>query len=105
MELMKRELLNYDIFPKVIPVGKEVTITIKPMGAHAAFTKGTEYTIGICTLTEGKLATYPRRNNYAEYKMKPLENGGFCITHTFAKESEYFIRVILEGKRVIAFPE
>ena len=44
MELMKRELINYDIFPKVIPVGKEVTVTIKPMGGHAAFTAGTEYT-------------------------------------------------------------
>ena len=101
MELMKRELINYDIFPKVIPTGKEVTITIKPMGGHAAFTAEKEYTIAICTLTEGKPSTYPRRNNYAEYKMMPTENGGFVITHTFAKESEYFIRVILEGKRLL----
>ena len=49
---MKRELINYDIFPKVIPVGKEVTITIKPMGGHAAFRAGAEYTIAICTTTE-----------------------------------------------------
>ena len=37
---MKRELINYDIFPKVIPVGREVSITIKPMGGHAAFAAG-----------------------------------------------------------------
>ena len=36
MALMKRELINYDIFPKVIPTGKEVTITVKPLGGHAA---------------------------------------------------------------------
>ena len=101
MTLMKRELINYDIFPKVIPVGREVSITIKPMGGHAAFTVGVEYTIAIHTTTEGSNRTYPNRKNYAEYKMMPNENGGFVITHTFEKESEHFIRIIENGKRLL----
>ena len=34
---MKTELHYYDIFPKVFPAGKEVEITIKPLGYHADF--------------------------------------------------------------------
>ena len=49
---LRRELLNYDIFPKVIPVGKEVTITIKPLGGHARFAMDKEHTIAIHTLSE-----------------------------------------------------
>ena len=101
MNLMKQELINYDIFPKVIPVGKTAEITVKPLGAHAAFAKDKEYVIAILTTTEGSPATYPNRNNYAEYKMKPTENGGFCFTHTFMKECEYFIRVFQDGKRLL----
>ena len=34
---MKTELHYYDIFPKVFPAGKEIAVTIKPLGAHAEF--------------------------------------------------------------------
>ena len=101
MDLMKRELLNYDIFPKVIPVGKEVAITVKPRGGHAAFSKTKEHTIAIHTTTEGNPSTYPMRNNYASYTMTPSEDGCFHIIHTFNKESEYYIRIILEDKRLV----
>lgn len=101
MDLMKRELLNYDIFPKVIPVGKEVSITVKPRGGHAAFDKKKNYTVAIHTTTEGNPTTYPNRNNYAAYQMTPSEDGCFHIVHTFKKESEYYIRIILEDKRLV----
>jgi hypothetical protein len=101
MDLMKRELLNYDIFPKVIPVGKEVSITVKPRGGHAAFDQKKEYTVAIHTTTEGNPTTYPNRNNYAAYQMSPSEDGCFHIVHTFKKESEYYIRIILEDKRLV----
>lgn len=101
MDLMKRELLNYDIFPKVIPVGKEVSITVKPRGGHASFDQKKEYTVAIHTTTEGNPTTYPNRNNYAAYQMSPSEDGCFHIVHTFKKESEYYIRIILEDKRLV----
>ena len=34
---MVMELHDYDIFPKVFPVGKAVEITIKPLGRHVVF--------------------------------------------------------------------
>ena len=101
MALMKRELINYDIFPKVIPTGKEVTITVKPLGGHAAFAKEKEHLIAIHTTTEGAPYTYPNRKNYAEYTMTVSEDGCFHITHTFEKESEYFIRINADDKRIV----
>ncbi len=101
MELMKRELLNYDIFPKVIPVGKEVTVTLKPRGGHAAFKADVDYTVAIHTTTEGNPNTYPKRNNYKTYTMRVSGDGCFHITHTFEKEAEHYIRIIESGKRVV----
>ena len=101
MDLMKRELLNYDIFPKVIPVGKEVSVTVKPRGGHAAFDKTKEYTVAIHTTTEGIPSTYPGRNNYISYQMTPSEDGCFHVVHTFKKECEYYIRILLEDKRLV----
>ncbi len=96
---MKRELLHYDIYPKVIPTHEEVTITISPRGGHARFSADIAYWIGIFNTTEGSPQTYPSRRNYAEYQMHPDENGAFHFTHTFTKECEYYIRISHEGKR------
>ncbi len=98
---MKRELLNYDIFPKVIPVGKEATITIAPRGGHAAFTGGKEYEIHILTTSEGRRPTYSHRNNFAYYKLVAKENGSYVFTHTFEKECEYYLRIFDGDKLVV----
>ena len=37
---MKTELHNYDIYPKVVPEGKETTVTIRSLGKHADFCEG-----------------------------------------------------------------
>ena len=34
---MKMELHDYDIFPKVFPVGKAAEITVKSLGVHTKF--------------------------------------------------------------------
>ena len=39
---MKIELHDYDIFPKVFPVGVAAEITVKPQGVHAAFSESTK---------------------------------------------------------------
>ena len=54
---MKRELLNYDIYPKVFPIGKSVRFTVKPLGGHAAFEAGKEHTIMILTMNEASYST------------------------------------------------
>ena len=37
---MNQLLYNYDIYPKVFPVGKPVEITIRGLGEHALFSGG-----------------------------------------------------------------
>ncbi len=97
---MKRELLNYDIFPKVILVGKEATITVAPRGGHAAFTSGKAYEIHILTTTEGRRPLYAHRKNFAHYKLTARENGSYVFTHTFDKECEYYLR-IFDGEKLV----
>lgn len=98
---MKRELLNYDIYPKVVPTGKEVSFTIRPRGGHAAFEAGKEHTIAILTINEGNSTTYPHRKNVVEYVLTPSEDGCFHVIHTFETETEYYIRVYKDGNRQV----
>ncbi|MGI6745109.1 MAG: PHP domain-containing protein [Acutalibacteraceae bacterium] len=101
MEL-KRELTDYDIYPKVFPENTEVTIHIVPLGFHAEFKSDTEYTIHIRPLSEGSPWSYPNRDNFTQYYLKPDENGGFTFSHKFGSEQEYFIRIIGEdGKKIL----
>ena len=48
--MMKRELIHYDIYPKVFPVGEAVCFSVKPLGGHATFDPETEYTISILAM-------------------------------------------------------
>ena len=51
---MTDQLLNYDVFPLVFPVGKEVTVHIRPTGGRPEFVPGKEYKVLICALEGGK---------------------------------------------------
>ena len=50
---MKTELHYYDIFPKVFPAGKEIEITIKPLGYHADFENPENIYLAIYGLDDG----------------------------------------------------
>lgn len=98
---MKTELHYYDIFPKVFPAGKEVTITIKPLGYHADFKNPEGISLFVYGLDDGNPRDYPYRGNGIEV---PFEFDG-CIkfTHTFPTEQQYFIRTMdrESGKRLL----
>ncbi len=98
---MKRELLNYDIYPKVFPIGKSVRFTVKPLGGHAAFEAGKEYTILILTMNEGSYSTYPDRRNAARYSLTPSSDGCFHLTHAFETEGEYYVRILKDDMRIV----
>ncbi len=98
---MKRELLNYDIFPKVFPIRKEVTVTVKPRGGHAAFVGGQEYIIDILTTTEGRNPFYGKRPNFERKSVTAEENGSLSLTHTFEKECEYYLCIKDEKKLIV----
>ena len=99
--LLKPELTDYDIFPKVFPENTEVTIKIKPLGVHAEFDRDAEYELQIRPLSEGNPRDYGNRPNITRYTQKPDDDGGFTVRHLFGGEQEYFIRVFKDGKRLL----
>ena len=71
---MKTELHYYDIFPKVFPAGKEVEITIKPLGAHAECRNPDEIYLAIYGLDDGNPRDYPHRKNGTKVDMTAFLN-------------------------------
>lgn len=89
---MKTELHYYDIYPKVFPAGKEIEITIKPLGYHADFKNPDDIAVKIFGLDDGCPKNYPYRGNGYEI---PFEfDGCIKIRHTFPREQQYYIRIM-----------
>ncbi len=97
--MVKIELTNYDIFPKVFRCDTPVEVTIKPLGLHAAF-EG-EYTIQVRAFNEGNSTRYPERNNLKEFIVSPCNDGCLRFTHTYKDEQEHYVDIVRDGKRVV----
>ena len=97
--MVKLELMNYDIFPKVFACDTPVEVTIKPLGLHAAF-EG-DYTIQVRAFNEGNIVRYPERNNLKEFKVTPCEDGCLRFTHTYKDEQEHYVDIVKNEKRVV----
>ncbi len=97
-------LLNYDVYPLVFPVGKEVTVHIRPTGGRPEFTPGKDYKVLICAMNGGRPCDYPSSADYKELILTCNSIGGFDVTHTYDSEQQYFIRVLdAEGRRIQQF--
>ena len=97
--MIKMELFNYDIFPKVFPCGEPTEITIKPLGDHVAFDG--DHVVKVRAINEGNIRHYPERNNLVPYSVTPDEDGCIRFTHTFMDEQEHFIDVEKDEERVV----
>lgn len=92
---MKNELYLYDVYPKVVSVGKPVQITIQPLGRQSAFSPDTPV----------ELKPYNDRNLYGDGReaipvsmtLSPEADGCLRFEYTFSMESEYAI--LFEGRR------
>ena len=89
---MKTQLHYYDVYPKVFAAGKEVEITIKPLGCHAEFKKPEFTAVAIYGLEDGNPRDYPARGNGKEIAFE-FDGKNIKIKHTFPKEQQYFIRI------------
>jgi len=97
---VKIELHNYDIFPKVFPVGKEFEITVKPLGAHAVKIKNPdEATLYVLGLEDGNIRNYPARNNNRTYAYTVSDDGTIKFRCIFPKEQQYFVRFCKKNER------
>ncbi|MBQ7983263.1 MAG: PHP domain-containing protein, partial [Clostridia bacterium] len=88
---MKMELHDYDIYPKVFPVGTEVEITVKPLGVHAAFSG--EYKIMVQRLDGGHIGHEFSAWNHTDCFVTPCEDGCLRFTYTADKEGELAVRI------------
>lgn len=91
---MKTELHDYDIYPKVIPVGKETEITVKPLGFHAKHVSpDCPAEIQIRGIEDGSFGEYPARGNNMNITPEIDRDGTIHFRCTFPKEQEYYIRL------------
>ncbi|MBQ3048396.1 MAG: hypothetical protein IJC94_00420, partial [Oscillospiraceae bacterium] len=87
---MKNELHNYDIFPKVFPVGKEVKITVKPLGEHAVLKDSEKLTLFVLGLEDGAIRDFPERKNNNTAAFEVAADGTITLNYVFPKEQQYF---------------
>ena len=88
---MKMELHDYDIYPKVFPVGTAAEITVKPLGIHSKFSG--EYKIMVQRLDGGHIGHAFSAWNHTDYEVTPCEDGCLRFTYTADKEGELAVRI------------
>jgi len=99
----EEQLRNYDVYPKVIAINKEVEIHVRPTGSRLEFLPLKSYKIVVAAMDGGRPDDYPKTADYTEYTVKTDEDGAFSFRHTFRAEMEYFIFVYDGGRRRRAF--
>jgi len=98
----------YEIYPKVLPAGETVKITLRPLGGQSAFTAEGGYEVNILPLKEtlepdedGGLSPYSRY----DWLDADMESGCLTFSYCFKKEQEYYVRLyaksdILRARRI-----
>lgn len=100
--MAKSAIWKWDIYPKVVPEGKESTVTLKPLGCQSAF-PNTELYVKVMGLQERRYAQDDTPKNNVTYRLAPDADGCLRVTHTFTGEQEYFIRVYADEEQKSVF--
>lgn len=82
---------NFDIFPLVFPINKQMVFTVKSLGGRRAL-QG-EYTITVHRANAGSPKEAFSAWNTTNYTCKTQNDGGLCFSYTADTEGEYFVRV------------
>ncbi len=96
---MKADLCNYELFPMVFPVGRTVEFTLRPLGAHSAFS-------GEYRLILQRLDSREPINEFShrEYSCTPGADGAIRFTYRAPAEGEIFVRLWQGSKKVLKLP-
>ena len=93
---MNTTLEYYDVFPKIMLVGAETKVTIRPLGTHVLFDPSEGYTVCILPMRE---TLEPNENGDkvpdSKYPWTDAVREGNLLTFTyrFGREQEYLIRM------------
>ena len=85
---MRRELHYFDIYPKVVPTGKESAITVKLLEKRYNPKSGQKVQVKIIPLTQIESGA----QSYITKEATP-KDGSFTFSHFFAKEQEHGVYV------------
>ncbi len=88
---MKQVLHDYDIFPKVFPVGRDTEITVRGLGVHTAFFG--DYTVVVQRLDAGSLRFAFSSGNHTDIPVTADEKGELHFTYKADKEGELAVRI------------
>ncbi len=96
---MKKELVLYEIFPKVVKTNQSTAITIKSTDYSTAFSPDDEYTVKVLPLC-GSLEN--ANQEYFCMKLKPVDNT-ITFVYQFGAEQEYYVRISKDAKSYTQF--
>lgn len=96
---MKMELYQYDIYPKIFPVGQDVTVTLRPLGKFKAFFG--EYKLSVHRMDSGAPHQGFTAWNQTNYQVTPDEDGCIRFTYNAKAEGELFVRLFQGDKRLV----
>lgn len=97
---MSTELSYYDIFPKVIPENKTVELTLRGLGAHAAFTPSHEYTLKVIPLEYRDHPSGLTPSRVRTFPVIAADDGALRLSLSFEGEQEHFVRVMDGDKNI-----
>ncbi len=95
---MKSELYNYDIYPKVFPVGEPTEITVKGLGEHSKFTG--DYRVTVHRIDSGSPGNAFSSWNHTDFDLTAVD-GKLTFTYTADTECEHFVRIFKDDRRVV----
>ncbi len=84
-------IADYQVRPLVHPVGRPSLLTVRPLGAHAAFTDGAQYIVRVMPL-ERTLSPRPRED-YPGLSVTAA-GGVLRFAWTFGEEQEHYLRIM-----------
>ena len=94
---MQQSLYDYDIYPKVFPVGSPVSITVR--GLSARFVFAGEYKIAVQRLDAGPAWGFTEWN-HTDFTVEADDDHALRFTFTAEVECEHFVRIYKGDNRV-----
>ncbi len=95
---MKLDLYDYDVYPKVFPVGVPTEITVKGLGGRMDLSG--DYKISVQRLDSGSTYYAFTSWNHVDYNLTAVE-GELKFTFTAEAECEHFVRIFKDDKRIV----
>lgn len=100
---MKTWLYHYDLFPRVVPEGREVVLTLRPLGRHCAFSADARYEVEVLPTLYRKMVLVREDTCLKTVPASLTKDGCLTFAFTFENEQEHFLYLKKDGKEVEKF--